>query len=293
MRIFITGGTGFIGQALCQALVAQGHQLTVLTRQAKSDLQAVTFLQNFTNLDGFDAVINLAGEPIFDKRWTKAQKQQLWDSRVQLTRKIAALIRQSDNPPTVLISGSATGIYGNLPKFAENCEKLTACNPNFAARLCQQWEAEALQAQSERTRVCLIRTGIVLSPEGGALKRMLPLYRLGLGGKLGSGKLHWAWISMQDHLRAILFLLENTHSQGAYNLVAPNAIRQAEFNHLLAKRLHRPAFCHAPAFALKLLLGERAQLLLDNQPLVPQRLLDEGFEFHDPELAPYLAQLFA
>lgn len=142
-----------------------------------------------------------------------------------------------------------------------------------------------MKAQSEKTRVCVIRTGIVLDKNGGALKQMLPLYRLGLGGKLGSGKQHWAWISLQDHIRAMLFLLENATSQGAYNLVSPNSVTNAEFNKLLAKSLNRPAFFTVPEFMLKLVLGERSQLLLDNQPLVPQRLLDEGFGFKDNVLS--------
>lgn len=288
MNIFITGGTGFIGQALCQELIARGNKLTVLTRQSLTNQQAVTFVQDFANLDHFDAVINLAGEPIFAHRWTKRQKQKLVDSRITLTQKIVDLIRHSPNPPSVLLSASATGIYGNLPKFAENCEDLTACNPSFSAQLCQQWEALALQAKSDHTRVCLLRTGIVLDKSGGALKQILPFYRLGLGGKLGSGKQQWAWIALEDEINAICFLLENSCSQGPYNLVAPHSVSNAEFNCTLAKRLHRPAFFAVPQWLLKLALGERSQLLLDNQPLVPQRLLDDGFKFSYPNLADLL-----
>lgn len=282
MHILITGGTGFIGSALCQALVAQGHQLTVLTRQAKSDTQAVKFIQhlaNRQNLDDVDAVINLAGEPIFDKAWTEKQKAELRRSRLEITQKLVELCQNSANPPHTFLSGSATGYYGNLPDFAKNCDETTACNRDFAAQLCYDWEQTALQAHTEKTRICLLRTGIVLSPAGGALKRMLPLYKLGLGGKIGSGKQHWACISLADQIRAILFLLEHPTAQGPFNLVAPELLTNAEFNRQLAQRLKRPAFCHAPAFVLKSLLGERAQLLLDNQPLVPQKLLNLGFTF--------------
>ncbi|QLB21185.1 TIGR01777 family protein [Vespertiliibacter pulmonis] len=288
MHIFITGGTGFIGQALCQTLISKGHTLTVLTRQTKTSTQAVNFVSNFTHLDNFDAVINLAGEPIFAHRWTTKQKQKLVDSRLNLTKKIVNIIQQSNNPPAVFLSASATGIYGNLSKFAEICEALTACDPSFPAQLCQKWEKEALKAQNKHTRVCLLRTGIVLDKSGSALKQMLPLYRLGLGGKLGSGKQHWAWIALEDEIRAICFLLENSNSKGAYNLVAPHSVSNAEFNHRLAKQLHRPAFFAVPQWLLKLVLGERSQLLLDNQPLVPQKLLNEGFTFNYPNLSDLL-----
>lgn len=288
MNIFITGGTGFIGKALCSALLEQGHQLTVLTRHPDQQpaLQGVTFVAKSAKLDGFDAVINLAGEPIFTRRWTPAQKQKLVASRVDLTQQLVEQIRQSPNPPKVLISGSATGFYGNLD-FAENSEDLTPCGNQFPAPLCQQWENAAWQAQSDQTRVCVIRTGIVLGENGGALQQMLPLYRLGLGGKLGAGKQHWAWISLQDQVRAILFLLANPECQGAYNLVAPQSATNAEFNQKLAQKLKRPAFCHVPKWALRLALDERAQLLLDNQPLVPQRLLQAGFEFKHNSLADF------
>lgn len=290
MNIFITGGTGFIGKALCEALLEQGHHLTVLSRRPQSPQQRVKFLQTFTSLDGFDAVINLAGEPIFDKRWTSAQKQKLLASRVDLTQKIATLIRQSENPPKVLISGSATGFYGNLQitEFAKNSEKLTRCSTAFPAQLCEQWENAALQAQSDKTRVCLLRTGMVLGKNGGALQKMLPIYRCGLGGKLGNGKQHWAWISLEDQVRAILFLLTNSACSGAYNLVSPNTVSNTEFNRRLAEKLNRPAFCNVPKWALQFALGERSQLLLDNQPLVPERLLAAGFEFSTPTLEDWL-----
>ncbi|QIW16596.1 TIGR01777 family protein [Pasteurellaceae bacterium RH1A] len=290
MQIFITGGTGFIGQALVEALLAQGHQLTLLTRKPRADKQGVKYCQDlarFPDFNGFDAVINLAGEPIFDKRWTQEQKAKLVASRVDLTRQVVAKIQQSSQPPHTLISGSATGIYGSL---AEKGDETTACSQNFAAQLCQAWEAAALEAQSEQTRVCLVRTGMVMHPKGGALKRMLPLYRLGLGGRLGSGQQHWAWISLADQVKALLFLLENPACQGAFNFVAPNLLTQADFNRTLAQQLKRPAFCHAPAFMLKLVLGERAHLLLDNQPLVPQKLLDAGYKFTHRSLSEALLQ---
>lgn len=283
MRILLTGGTGFIGSHLVPRLLEIGHQLTLLSRQnpPKPTEKAVVFLQNLANLpdlNEFDAVINLAGEPIFDKRWTAAQKPKLVNSRVQLTAQLADLFAKSSQPPKVFISSSATGFYGNLPEKAENCDESTPTSGGFTAELCEKWEATALKTQAF-ARLCLIRTGIVLSPAGGALKRMLPLYLCGLGGKLGNGKQSWAWIALEDYLNALIFLLKNEHCSGVYNFVSPNPVSNAEFNQWLATRCKKPAFYHVPAFVLKLLLGERSSILLDNQPLVPKRLLAEGFKF--------------
>ncbi|OOR98473.1 TIGR01777 family protein [Haemophilus paracuniculus] len=284
-RILITGGTGFIGKALVEKLLAKGDQITILSRQnlVSDQVRYIQNLNQFKNLNEFDAVINLAGEPIFAKRWTAKQKAILRSSRIDLTAQLADLIEKSDNPPKVFLSGSATGFYGDLPQSAKFFDEQTACGTGFAASLCHEWEQTALRVASE-TRVCLLRTGLVMDKSGGALKAMLPLYRWGLGGKLGSGEQHWAWIALADYLQAVEFLLENAQCEGAFNLAAPHPATNAEFNRLLAHQLNRPAFCHAPAFALKLLLGERSQLLLNNQSLVPQRLLEQGFIFQYPQL---------
>lgn len=282
MRILLTGGTGFIGSHLVPRLLEMGHQLTLLSRKNPSNQteQAVIFCQDLAhlnNLNNFDAVINLAGEPIFDKRWTPSRKQKLTDSRVQLTAQLADLFAKSNQPPKVFISSSATGFYGDLPENINGGET-TPTSGGFTAELCKKWEAEAFKAQPF-TRLCIIRTGIVLSSHGGALKQMLPLYRYGLGGKLGDGKQIWAWIALEDYLNALIFLLENDQCSGIYNFVSPNAVSNATFNQWLAKSLGKPAFCHVPTFVLKCILGERASLLLDNQPLVSQRLLESGFSF--------------
>ena len=284
MKILLTGGTGFIGSHLVPLLLEKGHKLTLLSRKKRAD-QAVKFVQtlaNFSDLNEFDAVINLAGEPIFDKRWTEKQKQKLLNSRVRLTAQLADLFAKSTQPPGVFISSSATGFYGNLP--TDECDdENTPSSGGFTAELCKQWEAEALKTAAT-TRLCLIRTGIVLSEQGGALKRMLPLYRLGLGGKLGSSKQHWAWIALDDYLHALCFLLENPNCVGVYNFVSPHPVTNAEFNCWLAKQSSKPAFCHVPECVLKLILGERSAILLDNQPLVPTHLLADGFRFKYPDL---------
>ncbi|WP_301098294.1 TIGR01777 family oxidoreductase, partial [Otariodibacter sp.] len=220
-------------------------------------------------------------------KWTKKQKGILRVSRINITQQLVNLIKKSEHPPHTFISGSATGFYGDLPKapIAKYYDEQTACGNQFAAQLCEEWENTALEANSEKTRVCIIRTGIVLNREGGALKRMLPLYKLGLGGKLAKGLQYWAWISLEDHIDAILFLLNNSNSKGAYNFVAPKPITNAEFNRILSRTVKRPAFFNIPEIILKMILGERSQLLLDNQPLIPQKLLDEGFVFKDSKLS--------
>lgn len=289
MKILITGGTGFIGRNLVQALLAEGHSLTLVTRQSNPNVtfkQAVEFCQDLASLnhlDEFEVVINLAGEPIFNHVWTAAQKQQLFNSRLQTTSLLVKLIQASRIPPHTFISGSATGYYGNISSnFFVGESGLNGSH--FCADLCQQWEAIALEAESERTRVCLIRTGMVLAPAGGALLKMLPLYRLNLAGKLGSGQQYWAWIALEDHIQAVLFLLNNTNCRGAFNLVAPHPVTNAVFNSRLATFLNRCAWFSVPAFILKLILGERSQLLLDNQPIIPEKLLAHGFRFRQPYL---------
>ncbi|MDD0825062.1 TIGR01777 family oxidoreductase [Mannheimia sp. AT1] len=290
MRIFITGGTGFIGSELVKHLKSENHHLTLLTRnrELKSDDSQIEYcysLADFTDFNDIDAVINLAGEPIFDKRWTDEQKEKLIKSRVEITAQLSELINKSENPPHTFLSGSAIGIYGDLPPSAKFYTESTACKGNhFASTLCQKWEEAALQAKSEQTRVCLIRTGTVLSTKGGALKKMLPLYQCGLAGKLGSGKQYWGWISLRDHIQAVIFLLKNAKCSGAFNFVAPNPVTNAEFNQIFATAVNRPAIFAAPAFALKLILGERACLLLDNQAIVPEKLLAACFQFQDPIL---------
>lgn len=292
MNIFITGGSGFIGRHLCHELHQQGHNLTLLSRRSAPPSSPHRFIQSLDDIadfSQFDAVINLAGEPIFDRYWTAVQKARLLHSRLDLTEQLAQKIRTADKPPHTFISASASGYYGDI--FCnQQADESYASGKHFAANLCRQWEEKAQLAQ-KHSRLCIIRTGLVLDKRGGMLARILPLYRFALGGKLGNGKQHWAWISLSDQINAILFLLNNPHCQGAFNLVSPNGITQAEFNRLLARKLKRPAFCHAPKQLLKLLLGERAQLLLDNQAIAPSALLNAGFQFQHTDLGSYFEEI--
>lgn len=280
MNILLTGGTGLVGSALIPLLLAKQHQLCVLTRQIQplhfpKGVKKINKLAEFQQLNDFDAVINLAGDPIFNHRWTVKQKAELFTSRVNLTQNLTALINRSDNPPHTFISGSASGYYGDHQDhwIDENSPAGTA----FPSQLCQQWEAAAQQAN---TRVCLLRTGMVFSLNGGAFPKMLALYRFGLGGKLGSGKQYWAWISLQDMISGILFLLENPQCKGAFNFSAPQPITNQDFNLQLGEYLNRPHFANVPAFLLRIFLGERTQLLLNSQRISPKKLRDAGFQFN-------------
>lgn len=289
MKIFITGATGFIGRALCEKLVALNYQITAFIRSPQTknplpaEIECVTDLNEIRDFSQFNAVINLAGEPIFAKRWTSAQKAKLISSRLDFTQKLVEKINQGTAKPQVFISASATGFYGD--KGDEILAETSAIGEGFTAKLCQQWEQIAQQAQC---RVCLLRTGIVLAPTGGALAQMLPIYHHSFGGKLGNGEQYWPWISLEDMINTIVFLLETPKYEGAFNCVAPTPITNQQFSQLLAKSLKRPNLASVPAFILKFLLGERASILLDSQRVIPERLIQSGFQFQYPDFANYL-----
>ena len=292
-RLFITGGTGFIGQALCEAL-AEHYQITVLTRYPERSHSALPAAvkrvsQVPVSFTEFDAVINLAGAPIADRRWTDARKQLLLDSRFTLTE---ALVKAMGNgAPRVFISGSAIGYYGAQRAELTLTEETPFDSNDFAHRLCQGWEQRALAA-TPMTRVCLLRTGLVLG-HGGALKKMLPAFRLGLGGQIGSGKQIMSWISLADMVSAIIFLLDNDQLSGAFNCTAPHPVSNRAFTDTLGQVLQRPTWLTVPAWAIKLLLGEGATLLLDGQSVLPQRLTEAGFSFLAPTLEQALGRILA
>lgn len=289
MNILITGGTGLIGRALICQLALDKHNITVLSRSPQkvyshfcNEMTCWTHLDDKENLNQFDAVINLAGEPIADKRWTPEQKQTLVNSRCKLTQKLVDLIKASDSPPSVLISGSAVGFYGDQGE--NNVTEETPPKDEFTHQLCAKWENIALDAQTPLTRVCLLRTGIVLSTKRGALPKMSPPFKLGLGGKLGNGKQYMPWIHIDDMVNAIVFLLNNNNTQGAFNLTAPHPVQNKAFTTTLAHVLKRPAFMTVPATILKLMMGESASLVLGGQQAFPKKLLDAGFSFRYPQL---------
>ena len=289
-RILVTGGTGFIGRRLCQQLSQLGWSITVLSRKPDADVKAicgrvepVAQLQALNGGPGFDAVINLAGEGIADQRWSERRKQVLRASRIDLTVQLVASMASWDLKPAVLVSGSAVGFYGD--QGDQPVDEDTKPHLEFTHELCRDWELAAIKAGEFGTRVCLSRTGIVAGPGGGFLQRMLLPFKLGVGGRLGNGQQYMPWVHREDVVSALLWMLDNAEAAGPYNVVSPTPVTNREFTACLAMQLHRPALLPAPAFALQLLLGDMARLLLTGQKALPTRLLDQGFQFRFVQLA--------
>ena len=287
MRIVISGSSGLIGTALRSSLVGSGHDVVRLVRRAAGagevqwDPRAGTLDPH--SLEGVDAVINLSGAGIGDKRWTPAYKQELLDSRLRTTQLLASTIATAEQGPRVLLSGSAIGVYG--PRDDEQLDESSTIGSGFLADLCRQWEDATGTADAAGARVAHLRTGIVLSRAGGALKKQLPLFKFGLGGKFGSGKQWQSWISLPDEVAAITHLL-TADVHGPVNLTAPSPVTNAEFTRVLAAVLKRPAFLPIPSFGPKLLLGgELAEnLLFTGQRVLPAVLQRSGFAFSHPTI---------
>lgn len=293
MRILITGGTGFVGQRLCPRLAGAGHEVVVASRRATARVpgaaRVVTSLGGLEP-DGFDAAINLAGEPIGDARWTPERKRLLRDSRVTTTRALVEWMGRAARRPATLVSASAVGWYGDQGDrvLTEDVRPV----PGFTHELCDAWEREAIRAEAYGTRVCLARIGVVLDRDGGALAKMLPAFKLGGGGPLGSGQQWFPWIHREDMAGILQWLVETPGARGVYNASAPTPVTNAVFTRELGRALHRPAVVPMPAFALKALFGEMSELLLMSDRMVPKRLLDEGFAFRHPTLPAALSAIF-
>jgi len=300
MKVFIAGGTGFIGHALIHTLLAQGHQATALARNPEKMREFAVSLRVIPGspsrpgpwqqeVPGHDVVVNLTGANIFT-RWTAEAKKLILESRVAATRNIVAALPEQADSPLTLINGSASGYYG----FSGDEEKYETDPPgsDFLATVCQAWEKEAASARS-RARVITLRTGVVLGRNGGALAKMLPAFRLGVAGRLGSGRQWFPWIHQEDLCRALLFLMENQDIQGPINLCSPQPVRNAEFTAILGKVLHRPTVLPLPAFAARLALGELATVVLEGCRMMPGVLRDHGFAFRFPGLEEALRDLLA
>jgi uncharacterized protein (TIGR01777 family) len=290
MKIFLTGGTGFVGKGLTKELVQSGHEVTLLTRSLRrfgSKPPAVSLIEGDPtqkgewqdSVGGHDIIINLAGASIF-ARWTKERKQNLRESRILTTRNIVDAL--AGGTTKTFFSTSAIGYYG----FHEDEELTEASLPgdDFLAQLALDWEKEALRAQGLGIRVVLTRFGIVLGEDGGALGQMVPMFKKYIGGPLGSGKQWFSWIHLEDLVQAFLFLVNHPEISGAVNLTAPNPVRNKDLAAALGKILNRPAFMPAPEFILRLVLGEFGSILLKGQKVLPQRLLQSGFRFCYPTI---------
>ncbi|MEY2737588.1 MAG: hypothetical protein RL683_706 [Actinomycetota bacterium] len=271
MRLLISGASGLVGTELRKQFAALGHETVALGRGEKL---------TGDQMSEFDAVVNLAGATTGKIPWTKKYKDELISSRLETTRNIVDAINAAKKKPKVLVSGSASGFYGDTGTEAATEE--TSKGTGFLSDLAAKWEAIAKEAN---TRVVLVRTTMVMSRQLGALGKLLPLIKLGIGGPLGSGKQWWAWISLKDEARAIIHLIENAKAQGAYNLTAPQHATCTEIVRGLGKALGRPTILQVPSFAMRLLIGEAAdELLLCNQKMTADKLLETGFKFEHPTL---------
>ncbi|MDG2428671.1 MAG: TIGR01777 family oxidoreductase [Acidimicrobiales bacterium] len=283
-KVAVTGASGMIGTALATALEKRGDVVVAVGRKPPPggvSWDPTVGQIDHAALEGVDAIIHLAGERI-DGRWTTAKKQRILASRVEGTKLLAETLTSLSQPPAVVVSASAIGFYGDRgdEELTENSQQ----GSGFLAEVCEQWESAAAEIALLDTRLVLARTGIVCTPEGGALERMLLLIRLGLGGRLGSGRQWWSWITLEDEVRALLHLLDSP-VMGPVNLVAPGACRNIEFIQTFARELRRPAVLPAPAFALRVALGEMADgLLLASARVRPDVLEDSGFKFMSPDL---------
>jgi uncharacterized protein (TIGR01777 family) len=296
MHILLTGGTGLIGRRLCKHWLAQGHQLTVwsrkpedVTRLCGADVRGIAHPDDLGTVH-VDAVVNLAGAPIAGRPWTRKRKMVLWDSRITLTEQLITWLERREQKPGVLISGSAVGWYGDGGE-RELTEGSPPVSEDFASRLCIAWEETAQRAEASGIRVALVRTGLVLSDEGGMLQRLLPPFKMGMGGPIGTGRQWMPWVHIDDQIALIDFLVSHEDARGPYNACAPSPARNRDFARTLASVLHRPAFMPMPAVALRLLLGELSILLLGGQRARPDRLQEAGFTFRFTDLRAALENL--
>lgn len=295
MRIVIAGGSGFLGRKLARRLSTDGHTVQILTRRSAASSDAITWNPDGSpgalpqHLDGADAVVNLAGEPIARWPWTAARKEAIRSSRVLSTRTLARAIATCKRPPAVFVSASGVGYYG--PHGDELVTEATPPGADFLARVCIEWEQEARAAESTATRLCIIRTGLALSADEGALKLMLPAFRLGLGGPLGSGQQYVPWIHVDDWTALAAWLINTDRAVGAFNASAPEPVTNRTFAHAIGRAVRRPAILPAPAFAMRLVLGEMAAMLLTGQRALPAHAEQLGFRFSYRAIDPALRGL--
>ena len=295
-RIVIAGGSGFLGRALADALAADGHDVVTLSRRSGGP-RVVAWTPDgsvgpwSSALDGATAVVNLAGASIAGKRWTRAHKQRIRESRIAATRSLVDAIRGASDPPSTFVSQSAIGYYG--PRGDEPLDEEAPPGSDFLARVCIDWEAETARAAGDRTRVTWLRTGLVLDRRGGALPPMLPPFWFGGGGPVGTGRQYWSWIHLADWVALARWTIGEPRVVGALNATAPVPVTNRNFARALGRAMHRPALIPAPAFAVRLLLGEMAEpLVLTGQRVVPAKAERLGFRFRFTSVDDALAAVF-
>lgn len=295
MRVLIAGGSGFLGQELAARLRRDGHRIQILTRRASTSPDTVTWNPDGTAgslpqaFDGADAIVNLAGETLAKWPWTETRKDAIRSSRLLSTRTLAKAIAQSARPPKILISASGTGYYG--PRGDDPVTESTPPGTDFLARLCVEWEQEARAAASGSTRVCVLRTGLPLARSGGALPVLLLPFKFGVGGPVGSGAQYLPWIHVDDWTALVNWMLTTEGATGAFNATAPAPITNREFARTVGRVLRRPAVLPAPAFAVRLVLGEMSVLALAGQRAMPAHAEQLGFRFSHTAFQPALQHL--
>jgi uncharacterized protein len=298
-RVVVTGATGLIGRALCRALIARGDQVIVLSRSPHAAERAVPGAHGYvswspgppgawaTALEGAHAVVHLAGAPIASQRWDESYKHTILESRVAGTRGVVAAIGQAAVPPRVLISASGVDYYGDCGDAV--VDESSPAGIGFLSQVCVAWELEARRAEQLGVRTCMLRTGIVLDRDEGALAKLLLPFQLFVGGPVLPGTQWWSWIHRDDMVGLILFTLENQAASGPFNATAPNPERNRDFSAALGRALGRPSWAPVPKFAIELLIGEMAgPLLIEKQHAVPRKALDLGYQFQFPQLEPAL-----
>lgn len=303
MRILVSGSTGLVGTALVEALVREGHAVAPLVRpgtaQKKQEAQGLPAIAwdpvaghfDAAAAEGADALVHLAGASIAGGRWNAAHKQLVRTSRIDATRHLVGALARLQRPPRVVVAASAIGYYGN--RGDETLTEKSAPGNDFLSRACIEWESETARAAGFGARVVSLRFGVILAAHGGALPRIAMPIKLGVGGRLGDGRQWMSWITLKEIVRILQFALAGSQLTGPVNAVGPNPVQNAEFTRILAKTLHRPALFPAPAFALRLALGEMADaLLLSSQRVQPARLLEAGYTFEEPDLPAALAEIY-
>lgn len=294
MKVLVTGARGLVGSYLVPYLQNRGHQVTRLVRNSPEG-RDITWNPEAKEiesqkLEGFDAVIHLAGDNIASGRWTEAKKAEIRRSRVEGTRFLCDTLASLKSPPKVLVSASAIGYYGD--RCNEILTEASQAGDNFLAHVCQEWESAAAPAEAKGIRVAKLRIGVVLSPKGGALNKMLPPFKMGAGGRIGSGKQYISWIALEELVAIVDFILNNNSLQGPINAVAPNAVTNDQFTAALGAALKRPTIFPVPGFAAHLLLGEMAdELLLSSALVKPEKLLASGYKFRFEDISAALLQI--
>ncbi|MBC1222998.1 TIGR01777 family protein [Nostoc sp. UCD121] len=306
MKVAITGATGFVGSLLVQRLHGKGHKIVVLTRntafaqkvfpsEAFPNVEIVAYTLNTSGswqsvIASCDGVVNLAGEPIGEGRWTPERKQEILNSRKLGTQKIVEAIVNANPKPTVLINASAIGYYGTSE--TANFDETSQSGNDFLAQVCQAWEAEATKVKDAGVRLVILRFGIVLG-NGGALGKMIPPFKLFAGGPIGSGRQWFSWIHVDDLVNLIMQALTKPEIEGIYNATAPNPVRMADLSQTLGQVMNRPSWLPVPAFAIEALLGDGAIVVLEGQQVLPKRTVETGFEYKYPNLQSALKQILA